>query len=224
MDLDKIFDFLSNGYFEFGFDDRFGVDVPSKLTPTDFLSFAERDLESQEEHSVINALSNIKRALACQLDWLLFAFGMLERARKKNWNFPKKIEWLKEVDIVAPRILGKINKRRNLLEHEFKKPPIRKVEDFLDVAWLFVAYTSGFMQNLVSDGVINKIHKKDSRSLHVCFNPLQGLFIIELLIEQPDVKDVIEERIKLRCDGPDYAKFLKYYLKIVHGSPLSFKE
>ncbi len=222
--MDKIFDFLSEGHFQFGFDDRFGVDVPSKLTPSDFLRFAETDLEAQEEHSVINALSNIKRSLDCQLDWLLFAFGMLERAKKKKWNFPKKIDWVKELDIVAPRILGKINKRRNLLEHEFKQPSKTEVEDFLDVAGLFVAYTSGFMQNLVNDGIIHKIHKKDSRSLHVCFNPLQGSFVIELLIEQPDLTEVLEERIKLRCDDPDYLKFLKYYLKITHDSPLSFKE
>ncbi|GAJ06327.1 unnamed protein product, partial [marine sediment metagenome] len=45
MTMDKIFDFLSEGHFEFGFDDRFDVDVPSKLTATDFLRFAERDLE-----------------------------------------------------------------------------------------------------------------------------------------------------------------------------------
>jgi hypothetical protein len=80
------------------------------------------------------------------------------------------------------------------------------------------------MQSLVSDGVIQKIHKKDSRSLHVCFNPLQGSFVIELLREQPDLTDVVEKKIKLMCDDPNYCKFLKYYLKIVNESPLGFKE
>lgn len=224
MNTDKIFDFLSKGYFKFALDKRFGVDVPSKLTPSDFLSFAEKDLESEKGRAAINCLSNVKRALDCQLDWLLFAFGMLEQAKKKQWNFPRKIEWLKELDIIAPRILEKINKRRNLLEHEFKQPSRREVEDSLDVAWLFAGYTSSFMQNLVSDGVIHRCDRNDSRSLHVCFNPLQGLFVIQLLREQPDLTFIVEQEIELKCNSPDYNNFLKCYLKIMCQSPLIFKE
>ncbi|MEA2075447.1 MAG: hypothetical protein U9O85_06905 [Euryarchaeota archaeon] len=44
--------------------------------------------------------------------------------------------------IIAPQILKKINDKRNLLEHEFKKPSLEQVEDALDVATLFISYAS----------------------------------------------------------------------------------
>ncbi len=110
-----------------------------------FFKFAENDLNSKYEHNLINSLSNIKRAIDCQMDTLLFAFGLYKKSKKEEWNFPRKLEVLNNLGIITPRILGKINQKRNFLEHEYRKPTKEEVEDALDVAALFLAYTQKFL-------------------------------------------------------------------------------
>jgi hypothetical protein len=87
----------------------------------------------------VNALSNAKRALECQIDSLMLAFELEELARK--WNFPKKIEALSKVGIIAPRVLAKINRHRNEMEHAYCCPSLEAVADFVDVAALFLEAT-----------------------------------------------------------------------------------
>jgi len=123
------------------------LEIPFDLRPSDFLRFAESDLETNLEHSIVNTLSNTKRALECQCDLLLLVFGFFNESRKNNWNFPTKIDLILELGIVAPRILRRINKTRNLLEHEYRKPDKSKVEDALDVVSMFVAYTDSFVKS-----------------------------------------------------------------------------
>lgn len=46
---------------------------------------------------------------------------------------------IRSLGIVAPRILEKINRMRNLLEHEFEPPDLHIVTDALDTVSIFVA-------------------------------------------------------------------------------------
>jgi len=115
------------------------------ISPQDFISFAEIDLTQDYEHKYVNSLSNSKRALDCQLDSLLVSFGYYPLSQKQQWSFPKKIDLIKEFGIVAPRVLKKINKQRNLLEHQFVKPEKETVEDFLDITMLFIASTDAYI-------------------------------------------------------------------------------
>lgn len=122
------------------------------ISPREFLRFAEHDLNANYNHHLVNSLSNTKRAIDSQLDSLLIGFGLSQRAAK--WNFPTKVDYLNRVGILSPKILNKINKRRNLLEHEYKNPSIDEVEDALDVADLFVNYTNKYLCPAVVDFVL----------------------------------------------------------------------
>lgn len=113
------------------------------ITPRKFLKYAEYDLTAKYDHYLVNSLSNTKRAIDCQLDSLFIAFGLSEKS--KDWHFPMKINYLNSIGIISPRILKKINKRRNLLEHEYKYPKEEEVEDALDVAELFIRYTNKYL-------------------------------------------------------------------------------
>jgi hypothetical protein len=149
--MDTILNFLlheqtyisSNGYHD--------IETPFDLKPTDFLSFAENDLSASYDHNFINALSNAKRALDCQIDTLLIGFGFFEIAKKKYWSFPTKIDKIKELGILAPRVLNKINKKRNLMEHEFVKPNRETVEDFVDITALFLASTDKYIYSFKTE-------------------------------------------------------------------------
>lgn len=101
---------------------------------------------------IINSLSNTKRAIDSQLDSLLVGFGLSERANK--WNFPTKVNYLNNVGILSG-ILTKINKKRNLLEHEYKNPSIEEVKDALGVAKFFISYTDKYLHPAIVDFVLH---------------------------------------------------------------------
>jgi len=84
----------------------------------------------------------------CQADRLLKLFGYY---KDKHLTFPSKIEVIKKFDIIAPRVLTKINRTRNQLEHDFIKPDPAVVEDYLDIASLFVAATELYASYVVSE-------------------------------------------------------------------------
>ena len=120
------------------------VDTKFDTMPSEFIGFAEADLQTDLEHRFINSLSNAKRALDCQADRLLKMLGFYGESKDKFWGFPKKILLLQKLDILAPRILNKINKTRNLMEHHYIKPNSEQVEDFIDIVALFIASTDQY--------------------------------------------------------------------------------
>ena len=118
------------------------IESPFSLSAEDFLDFAEMDIKGDNVKDIINALSNAKRSIENRMDLLLYAFGY---DLNEKLNFPSKLEELNKLGIIAPRILKKINKIRNLLEHNYEKPDKEKVEDSIDIAILFIEYTNKFV-------------------------------------------------------------------------------
>src|ERR1051325_7929482 len=97
-------------------DGDMSLDHEFDIDAEEFLKFAELDIEGGDERAFVNALSNSKRAIDCQVDKILYCLSL----NTKRQNFPSKIELLKEIGIVAPRILRKVISKRNYLEHEYK--------------------------------------------------------------------------------------------------------
>ena len=58
--------------------------------------------------------------------------------------------------MVAPRIINKVNKNRNFLEHEFKLPSKENIEDALDIANLFVSAVNGVLKAVLTDFYIKE--------------------------------------------------------------------
>ena len=113
----------------------------SSLKPLDFLSFAMEDSQAlEEERNRVNCLANCKRAIDAQADSLISKLGFLAKARKDQWNVPRKLEFIGRAGVVAPGILNRVNQLRNHLEHHFSAPSREQVEDAMDVATLFVSY------------------------------------------------------------------------------------
>ena len=101
----------------------------------------------QKQDFMQEIISNGKRAIENRMDSIFYKFGYFKLSKK--WNFPDKIERLNELNIIAPRILIKINKVRNFLEHEYKIPKKEEAEDALDVAILFLESTKIFVRKFV---------------------------------------------------------------------------
>src|SRR4051812_20381944 len=75
-----------------------------KTSPIEFLSLAEEDFERGGLSTLVNATTNAKRAIVCQLDQLLISFGY----PSLRWNVPKKIERVRMLGLMAPSLLRKI--------------------------------------------------------------------------------------------------------------------
>lgn len=179
-----------------------------EIKPQDFLSYAEADLANDYSHRLINSLSNAKRALDCQVDILLIGFGYYEISKKKKWGFPKKIEIIKVLGIIAPRVLLKINRVRNLMEHEFSNPTNEQVEDFVDIVSLFIASTDRFIYDYPED---MEIENDENVKLWIQFDADYKNNNIN--IKTRSKEDENEEFI-VNVEHENYAELLRQILRI----------
>jgi len=138
-----------------------------------FLDYAENDLASNSEAGNVNALTNAKRAIDCQIEQLIKSLGL-----KKAKQFPKKIEQIKEIGLIAPRILVKVNQIRNLLEHEFVNPDRHQAEDAVDVATLFVKLSNTVLYHFSHDFQASEPIQNFSGSHYELGNTASGLHIV----------------------------------------------
>jgi len=127
-----------------------------------FLEFARIDVQDGSRRGLANSLTNAKRAIANRVDELLYAHGMRGFAKQNNWGFPAKIAKLSGLGISTPQVLHNlINKRRNLLEHEYVIPETRdEVQDVIDIAELYLGNTEKYIE----PGVIQAIFGADRPS------------------------------------------------------------
>ncbi len=114
---------------------------PFELSARAFLDFAFEESKTDSVRGKVCALSNVKRAIDCRIEELLYCYCLQRKSKHDNWNFPKKLEILAEIGILAPRILRKISTLRNRLEHYFEKPGFDRVEDACDIGQLFIEAT-----------------------------------------------------------------------------------
>mgnify|MGYP001616191469 CR=1 FL=1 len=115
------------------------------LSASNLLEFAIADLKdgdvaaSASPRHLVNALSNAKKALHLRLEDVCLGFGC--GSLKSVKSFPKLIAYARNCGVVAPRVLERLNSRRNMVEHEFDVPKKEDVENFVDVVQLFLAAT-----------------------------------------------------------------------------------
>jgi|SRR6266850_180274 len=127
------------------------LDHAFDVAPEEFLDLAEQDLERGGESARINCITNAKRAFECQVDKLLYCVGYDPKALGK---IQKRLQRLREVGFLAPRILRKINDSRSLLEHEYVSPSPEETEQGLDLASLFIEATNRYISPLNGDFLI----------------------------------------------------------------------
>lgn len=128
------------------------------ITPKQYLEFADKDILLNNTHGLVNALSNAKRAINCQITSLLKVLG-LENA----YDFQTKIRRFEEIGILTPRVSKKISTLETLLEDQFAKPAIEEVEDAINTATLFVEATDKvFNEFMVSWWLIKEEGEKQN--------------------------------------------------------------
>lgn len=132
-------------HFSSGWDE---ISYPVATTPRVYLDFAIEDFESSSEpkqsRTLVNALSNAKRALHLQVETIAKSFGFVNNTRGFA-NFHAYLGFCERCGVITPRILKKLNTVRNAVEHEYYIPTKSETEDFIDVVELFLAATDKFI-------------------------------------------------------------------------------
>ena len=75
-----------------------------EIDPREFLEYAYRDFELDDNRGYINALSNVKRSIECQSEIIHYSFGL----DYKKLDFPTKIENVQKMGISPAVILKQI--------------------------------------------------------------------------------------------------------------------
>ncbi len=197
-----------------------------EINSNEFLRYAEMDLESGDNHGLINALSNAKRAIDCQVEKVLGCFRLLSRR-----NFPQKMELLRNMGIVAPRIVNKVVKARNYLEHEFKIPDKEQVEDAIDIANLFVTsldralhfFPLHYELGTVIDGVYDDYNNPTmDKTISIYFEEEDPQFIlIGFVFNNPETEVRVQQHIIGKSiilpNEKGYVELIKFSLEVEKG-------
>jgi hypothetical protein len=112
-----------------------GQELPCtfEISPTEFLDMAEAAFE-RGQLSWVDVISNAQRAIRSQIDYAIASLGYATQ----NLKIRSKVELLRDLGVVTPRILNRVSHSRNLLEHQYRTPSEQQVNDALDIATLFV--------------------------------------------------------------------------------------
>lgn len=214
-------------YLEVLYKDGGSGDIPNfpnyELTARDYLEFAEEEIIKNTQSSLINCISNLKRAMDCQLDTFLYSFNLSKIFNDRNLKFEKKLDFLNAAGIFSPRSLARLNTIRNKMEHEYQIPKINDMEVYYDLVTAFVSVLENVMLGLNLD---KKMWFYIDEEYAV-----QGNFNITYIVDKPSIKidwkitkdnkNYDEEEFEtsiLDKDGfIDFAFFFKIFL-LVHQS------
>lgn len=113
------------------------------LRPEKYLEFAKEDftnfIEEKKPRYLVNAVSNAKRALHYQVEALAIALGW-EHIKSRN-DFPSKMSFLDSCGVLSPTIIGRINRFRNSVEHDYYIPTENEALEYLEIVELYLRAT-----------------------------------------------------------------------------------
>jgi len=121
-----------------------------EIKPRDFLRFAKSDFNNQEDKGYINALTNAKRAIDCQIDGAFSQFGitydkisnsahnLISLIDSENSDLGFKLKLIKALDFAPSGLIAKSRNLRNKLEHYYQKPQKNEVAEAIELAELFI--------------------------------------------------------------------------------------
>lgn len=113
------------------------------LYASDYLGFAEESLNrylvDRRAAELLNCLSHLKRAMDCQIDVFLHAYGLADVFNKRNLGVGKKLRFIQACGVYSSRTLERLNTFRNRMEHRFEIPEIADIEVYFDLVSAFVA-------------------------------------------------------------------------------------
>lgn len=125
------------------------------ISSEEFLDFAENAITSETKEGVVNAVSNLKRALDCEMDMFFESINLKIIFEKKNLKFEKKTQFLANIGLFPIQTINKLNFMRNKLEHEYKIPEISDLHTYYELVWSVIKILDLYLELLYINGEIN---------------------------------------------------------------------
>lgn len=111
-----------------------------EIHPREFLGYAEAELEDlKSNQSIVNCISNLKRAIDCQIDIFLFSLNLLNIYKKRRLEIDKKLGFIEKCGVFSKYSLSRINTIRNRLEHDYQIPKIDDIYVYFDIVTAFIS-------------------------------------------------------------------------------------
>jgi hypothetical protein len=179
--------------------ERYFVKGPSS---DNYLKFSREELNDDNlTRSWVNSVGNSKRALHLQVEMICKVFGWDSLYTKKIIGFPKRLNFLEKCGIINPRILAKINKNRNKIEHDYYFPSSDEAQDYADIVELFISATDKYIERFPS--TIDFELMDDDNSLG-----LPKLIEVEIAIETGGINIISDDKTLKNIDIKDKEYFM----------------
>lgn len=120
---------------------------PHGPEPFEYLQFAKTDILDSCPRGPINALGNAKRAIHLTIENILVAWGLSKAF--KDQNFPTQLAILQDLNAFPTRIIDWLNKKRNLVEHDYAVIDIQEVVYLIEIAELFLLIAYQYLRGAV---------------------------------------------------------------------------
>jgi hypothetical protein len=149
---------------------RFAPPYKTTTLSSGYLEFAIADLAEGSTRGLVNAFSNVKRALHLEVDCLLQQYGLF--LHYGHGNFPSKLQILDELGLLPITILSNLNVERNLIEHEYDVPARKRVQEAIDVLKLLLFTTEKLMEATPQEVVLG--WRNPNRHVLLQLEPFEG--------------------------------------------------
>ncbi|WP_459479729.1 hypothetical protein [Clostridium saccharoperbutylacetonicum] len=134
--VDKLMNFLSNHYQYLFNDGGSGGLCPLPqfdLYSRDYLEFAQQALNQGDKPGLINCVSNLKRAMDCELDTFFSTINLYNTFKEKNLKIEVKLKFIESLGLFSSRSLAKLNMIRNKMEHNYEVPKISEIDLYFEL-------------------------------------------------------------------------------------------
>ena len=211
-------------------DSSWNLSIDFDIKPDDFLVFAKDNYKVMDRKGLVGALSNSKRAIDCQVDWIISYLGydylnfnenkypeikLLIDEFESNSKVHKvstiKLRFIQALEIAPNFLISKIRAIRNKLEHEYALPNANEVREAIEVAELFINATRYIVINkFSSDYSLGNEYDEETSNwmsphLEIMFNPFHNES------NRISVSYINKEKITVELTSTDkgYVYFLK---------------
>lgn len=181
-----------------------------QVSPLEFINFAKEDLSEDTTRGLINALTNAKRAVDCQIDSIYQAVGFSHDEQPEvikafiAWHENKeggvdaspKLKLVRALGLAPTTLISNARLLRNKLEHYYEVPDFKLAREAVEIAELFVCAVQYKMQSFTEEfsilnaGSIPRESPKTRPCLYFSHNSKNKSFDITVFGSNPDSKKI----------------------------------
>lgn len=187
------------------------------ITAEEFLEFAENAIAVETKEGLINAVSNLKRALDCEIDLFFESINIKHVFSKNNLKFEKKTQFLSDIGLLPVHTINKLNTMRNKMEHDYEVPVIDDLRTYYELVWNVVKILDLYLELIYINGEISMSLMKGDNEYYFSIehDAKNRGFKIEIRDWTKGAENKckqIEFNLKSKDDEVCYIKFFSFYL------------